>query len=130
LGDPDALKRLEEIIHPMVQEAERRFLAQALADGKKLAVLDIPLLFEKGGENRVDAVVVASAPPEVQRARVLGRPGMTSERLESILARQVSDGEKRRRADFVVDTSKGFDAARAQVHKILDLAATMPARRR
>jgi dephospho-CoA kinase len=91
-------------------------------------VLDIPLLFETGGDRRVDAVVVVSAPPEVQRARVLARPGMTVEKLESILAKQMPDAEKRRRADFVVDTSQGFDAARAQVRAILDAVAKMPKR--
>ena len=93
-------------------------------------MLDIPLLFETAGDKRVDAVVVVSAPPEVQRERVLARPGMTMEKLEAILAKQMPDAEKRRRADFVVDTSRGFDAARAQVHAILDAVATMPKRRR
>ena len=130
LGDPTALKRLEAIVHPLVQEAERRLLAQAEANGEKIAVLDIPLLFETGGDRRVDAVVVVSAPAEVQRARVLDRPGMTLEKLESILAKQMPDAEKRRRADFVVDTSLGFDAARAQVRAILDAVAKMPRRQR
>jgi len=93
-------------------------------------VLDIPLLFEIGGDRRVDAVVVVSSPPEVQRARVLERPGMTLDKLEAILAKQMPDEEKRRRADFVVDTSQGFDAARAQVRAILAAVATMPKRRR
>ena len=92
-------------------------------------MLDIPLLFETGGDSRVDAVVVASAPAEVQRARVLARPGMSIEKLEAILAKQMPDAEKRRRADFVVDTSQGFDAARAQVRAILDAVARMPKRR-
>jgi dephospho-CoA kinase len=95
-----------------------------------VAVLDIPLLFETGGEKRVDAVVVVSAPPEVQRARVLERPGMTVEKLEAILAKQMPDDEKRRRADFIVDTSRGFEATRAEVRAILDAVATMPKRRR
>jgi len=130
LGDGAALKRLEAIVHPLVHEAERRLLAEAEAAGEKIAVLDIPLLFETGADQRVDAVVVVSAPPEVQKARVIERPGMTLEKLESILAKQMQDEEKRRRADFVVDTSQGFDAARAQVRAILDAVATMPLRRR
>lgn len=130
LGDPVALKRLEAIVHPLVQDAEQKLLAEAQARGEKVAVLDIPLLFETGGDARVDAVVVVSAPPDVQRARVLERPGMTIEKLESILAQQMSDAEKRRRADFVVDTSLGFDAARAQVRAILDAVANMPRRRK
>ena len=130
LGDAAALQRLEAIVHPLVHDAERRLLAEAQARGEKVAVLDIPLLFETGGDRRVDAVVVVSAPPEVQRARVLARPGMTIEKLEAILAKQMPDAEKRRRADFVVDTSQGFDAARAQVRAILDAVAKMPQRRR
>jgi dephospho-CoA kinase len=130
LGDAAALARLEAIVHPLVHAAEQRLVDEAKARGEKVAVLDIPLLFETGGDERVDAVVVASAPPEVQQARVLERPGMTMEKLEAILARQMPDAEKRRRADFVVDTSRGFDAARAQVRAILDVVARMPKRRR
>jgi len=129
MGDLAALRRLEAIVHPMVQNAEQRFLAEAEAKGAPVAVLDIPLLFETGGDRRVDAVVVATAPPEVQRARVLERPGMTEQRLEAMLARQMPDSEKRLRADFVVDTSRGFDDARAQVQAILQRLATMPKRR-
>jgi dephospho-CoA kinase len=103
--------------------------AAARARGEKVAVLDIPLLFETGGEKRVDAVVVVSAPPEVQRSRVLQRPGMSVEKLDAILAKQMPDEEKRRRADFVVDTSRGLEPARAQVRAILDAVATMPKRR-
>jgi dephospho-CoA kinase len=130
LGDGAALPRLEAIVHPLVQDAERRLVAEARSRGEKIAVLDIPLLFESGADRRVDAVVVVSAPPDVQRARVLERPGMTVEKLEAILARQMPDAEKRARADFVVDTSQGFDAARAQVRAILAAVATMPKRRR
>jgi dephospho-CoA kinase len=130
LGDSEALKRLEAIVHPLVQEAERRLLAAAESRGEKAAVLDIPLLFETGGEERVDAVVVVSAPPDVQRSRALERPGMTVDKLDAILAKQMPDDEKRRRADFVVDTSRGFEAARADVRAILDAVATMPKRRR
>jgi dephospho-CoA kinase len=130
LGDSAALKRLEAIVHPLVQASERRFLAEAEARGEKVVLLDIPLLFETGGDERVDAVVVVSAPPEVQRARVLERPGMTAEKLDAILAQQMPDAEKRRRADFVVDTSRSFDAARAQVRAVLAAVATMPKRRK
>jgi dephospho-CoA kinase len=128
VDDPPALKRLEAIVHPLVSAAKQRFLAQAQANGAPIVVLDIPLLFETKGDERVDAVVVASAPAEVQRQRVLARPGMTPSRLESLLARQMSDAEKRRRADFVVDTSRGFAAARAQVAEILRAVANMPKR--
>jgi dephospho-CoA kinase len=130
LADDAALARLEAIVHPLVSAAERRLIAEAEARGENVVVLDIPLLFETGGDARVDAVVVVSAPPEVQQARVLERPGMTMDKLEAILARQLPDAEKRARADFVVDTSQGFDAARAQVRAILAAVATMPKRRR
>ncbi len=130
LNDAGALQRLEAIVHPLVQEAERRLLAEAAARGEQVAVLDIPLLYETGADQRVDAVVVVSAPPEVQQARVLERPGMTLDKLESVLAKQMPDAEKRRRADFVVDSSRGLEAARAQVRAILDAVATMPKRRR
>ena len=125
LGDAAALKRLEAIVHPLVRKAEQQLLEEAQAHGEPIAVLDIPLLFETGGDRRVDAVVVVTAPPEVQRARVLERPGMTMEKLDSILAKQIPDEEKRRRADFVVDTSQGFEAARAQVRAILAAVAKM-----
>ena len=130
MGDLAALRQLEALVHPMVQAAEQRFLADAEAKGAPVAVLDIPLLFETGGDKRVDAVVVATAPPEVQRARVLERPGMTTQRLEAMLARQMPDSEKRLRADFIVDTSRGFDDARRQVQEILRKVATMPKRRK
>lgn len=130
VDDPAALRRLEAIVHPLVRAAETRFLAQAQARGAKIAVLDIPLLFETAGDERVDAVVVVSAPAETQRQRVLERPGMTPAKLDALLARQLADSEKRARADFVVDTSHGFDAARAQVREILRAVATMPKRRK
>lgn len=130
LDDPAALRRLEQIVHPLVRAAQTRFLAQAQARGAEVAVLDIPLLFETAGDERVDAVVVVSAPPETQRQRVLERPGMTPEKLDALLGRQIADIEKRARADFIVDTSRGFDAARAQVREILRAVATMPKRRR
>ncbi len=130
LNDPAALKRLEGIVHPLVQQAQERLIAEAQARGDKVVVLDIPLLFEVGKDRQCDAVVVVSAPAEVQRQRVLERPGMTAEKLDAILARQMPDAEKRARADFVVDTSQGFEAARAQVRAILDAVATMPKRRK
>jgi dephospho-CoA kinase len=108
--DKAALAQLEAILHPMVREDEGRFLRHATRQGKRLAVLDVPLLFETGGEARCDATVVVSAPPFVQAARVLSRPGMTRERFESILAKQMPDVEKRRRADFVIAT--GLNKAR------------------
>jgi dephospho-CoA kinase len=130
IGDPAARKRLEGIVHPLVRHSETAFLADARARGAPVVVLDIPLLYETGGESRVDAVVVVSAPGEVQRARVLERPGMTAERFEGLHAAQVPDAEKRRRADYVVDTGQGFDAARAQVRDILAKVASMPPKKR
>jgi dephospho-CoA kinase len=129
LNDAAAIKKLEGIVHPLVRAAEERFLAEAKKNNAKVAVLDIPLLFETEGDRRCDAVVVVSAPEDVQRARMIERPGMTAPKFTAILARQMSDAEKRRRADFVVDTSKGFDAAREQVREILARVATMPKRR-
>jgi dephospho-CoA kinase len=128
MGDLAALRQLEAIVHPLVWDAEKRFLEEAQARGAPVVLLDIPLLFETGGDQRVDAVVVATAPAEVQRARVLERPGMTKQRLQAMLARQMPDSEKRLRADFIVDTSRGFDDARAQVQEILRKVATMPQR--
>jgi dephospho-CoA kinase len=128
LGDQDAIARLEAIVHPLVAQSREHFIAEAERSGAKVAVLDVPLLFETGGDKRVDAVVVVSAPAKVQRARVFERPGMTDEKLAAILAKQTPDAEKRAKADFVVDTSKGFDAARAQVREILRAVATMPKR--
>ena len=130
LGDDAAIKRLEEIVHPMVTRAHERFLAEAERNGASVAVVDIPLLFETKGAERCDAVVVVSAPAEMQRARVFERPGMTEGKFAAIMAKQTPDAEKRRRADFVVDTSKGFDAARAQVRDILKAVAKMPKRPR
>jgi dephospho-CoA kinase len=120
LGDPAALKKLEAIVHPLVRADADAFLARHRVEGAPLAVLDIPLLFETGGRGRVDKVVVVSTTPEIQRERVLARPGMTAEKFEAILARQIPDAEKRRLADFVVDSGQGFDAARAQVRRIVD----------
>jgi dephospho-CoA kinase len=128
LGDKDAIARLEAIVHPLVTQSRERFVADAERNGAKVVLLDVPLLFETGGDKRVDAIVVVSAPAEVQRARVLERPGMTDDKLAVILSKQTPDAEKRARADFVVDTSKGFDAARAQVREILKSVATMAKR--
>ncbi len=119
LGDRDKIARLEEIVHPLVRVAENRFREDAHAAAARFAVLEIPLLFETGAEARCDAVVVCSAPADVQRARVLARPEITEEKLDAILARQMPDAEKRRRAHFVVDTSLGFDSARRQVGAIV-----------
>jgi dephospho-CoA kinase len=130
LDDPEALKRLEAIVHPLVRAQEVRFLTEAMAQGATVVVLDIPLLFEIGGQDRVDAVVVVSAPSALQRERVLTRPDMSAGKLDAILAKQTPDEEKRRRAHFVVDSSRSFDSARAQIHGILRAVAAMPGRRR
>ena len=127
-GNPDALKRLEAIVHPLVRQAETRFLENAANTGAKVALLDIPLLFETGSDRRVDAVVVVTAPADIQRARVLER-GIDPAQLEALQARQMPDAEKRRRADFVVDSSRGIESARAQVQDILSAVAKMPKRR-
>jgi dephospho-CoA kinase len=129
VGNADALRRLEAIVHPLVRHAETQFLEKALNSGAKVTLLDIPLLYETNGDQRVDAVVVVTAPAEVQRARVLER-GINSAQLEALLARQLPDAEKRRRADFVVDTSRGIESARAQVQDILSAVAKMPKRRK
>jgi dephospho-CoA kinase len=128
VGDAQAMGRLESIVHPLVREAERRFLVAASQRGAGVALLDIPLLFETGGEARVDAVVVVSAPEPLQRMRVLGRAGMTAEKLDGLLAKQLPDREKRKRAHFIVDTSRSFDSARAQVRGILRAVAVIPGR--
>jgi dephospho-CoA kinase len=128
VGKPDAIKRLEDIVHPLVRQSEKRFLAEAEQNGASIVVLDIPLLYETGGEQRCDAVVVVSASSETQRQRVLGRPGMTEEKFAGLLAKQIPDDEKRRRADFVVDSSHGLESAHAQVREILDRVANMPKR--
>jgi dephospho-CoA kinase len=129
IGDPAALRRLEAIVHPLVRRSEEQFLAQAEAAGAPVVVVSIPLLFETGGEQRCDAVVVVSAPAETQRARVMSRPGMTEEKFTGLLGKQMPDAEKRHRADFVVDTAQDFDSTRAQVRAILLKAANLPRRR-
>ena len=118
-GDEPAFRRLEAIVHPLVREAELEFLDDATKRGDDLVVLDIPLLFETGGEKRMDVVVVVSAPPDVQRERVLSRTGMTLERLEAIHARQIPDVDKRRKADFVIETDKGLEHAFEAVQRIV-----------
>ena len=118
-GDPAKFQRLEAIVHPLVREAERAFLDAAASRGETLVVLDIPLLFETGGEARMDAVVVVSAPRSVQRARVLAREGMTQEKLDTIEARQVPDVDKRAKADFVIETDKGLAHAFERVKEIV-----------
>jgi dephospho-CoA kinase len=129
VGNAPAMQRLEAVVHPMLRAHEKEFLTNAEQAAAPVAVLDIPLLFETKGETRVDAVLVVSAPEDVQRARILSRPNMTAAKLETILSRQMSDADKRARADFVVDTSKGLDAAREQIRHVLSKVATMPQRR-
>ena len=127
--DPAAMKRLEQVVHPMLGASRQKFLQHAERSGAPVAVVDVPLLFETGGEKRVDAVVVVTTTPEIQRERILARDNMTIEKLDAILSRQLPDAEKRKRADFVVDTSHGLDLVRARIRDILDQAAKMPQRR-
>ena len=117
--NPAKFGHLEAIIHPLVRAREKAFLEAEQLAGAGLVVLDIPLLFETGGEQRVDAIVVVSCDPEIQRERVLARPGMTVEKFEMILARQVPDAQKRARADFIIDTGQGMDVARIQVRSVI-----------
>lgn len=117
--DPQGFDRLNAIVHPLVAREREVFLSRAQSDGHALVVFDIPLLFETGGEAHVDGVLVVTAPADVQRSRVLSRPGMTEDKLEQILARQTPDAEKRQRADFLIDTSKGMDAARKAVDSLI-----------
>ncbi|MGH6702789.1 MAG: dephospho-CoA kinase [Bradyrhizobium sp.] len=127
--DPAAIRRLEQIVHPMLRTYHQKFLEDAERSGAPVAVVDVPLLFETGGESRVDAVVVVTTTPEIQRQRILARDNMTGGKLDAILARQMPDAEKRRRADFVVDTSHGLDPVRSRIRDILEEAAKMPRRR-
>jgi dephospho-CoA kinase len=127
--DPAAIKQLEQIVHPMLGASRKKFLDDAERSGAPVVVMDIPLLFETGGEKRVDAVVVVTTSPEVQRERILARGTMTSEALDAILARQLPDAEKRKRADFVVDTSHGLDPVRTAIRDILAEVVKMPQRR-
>lgn len=123
LQSEDGFNRLEALIHPLVRKAQFRFLAEQEAAGASLAVLDIPLLFETGGDRLMDATMVVSAPADVQEGRVLQRPGMTAEKLETIRARQLPDPEKRARADFVVDTGVAWEVTRQQVDSIVESLA-------
>jgi dephospho-CoA kinase len=127
--DAAAMKRLEAIVHPMLRAYHQKFLDEAEQSGAPVAVVDVPLLYETGGEKRVDAVVVVTTTPEVQRERILARDNMTAEKLDAILARQLPDPEKRKRADFIVDTSHGLDPVRARIRDILQEAGKMPRRR-
>jgi dephospho-CoA kinase len=127
--DPVAMRQLEQIVHPMLGASRQKFFDDAEAAGAPVAVVDVPLLFETGGEKRVDAVVVVTTSTELQRERVLARGTMDEEKLNSILARQVPDAEKRKRADFIVDTSHGLDPVRARIRDILAEAVKMPRRR-
>jgi len=129
IDDQAALARLEAIVHPLVAKARDKFLADAQVRGAPVVVLDIPLLFEIGGSSSCDAVVVVSAPAEIQRGRAFARLGMTEDKFAALLAKQVPDAEKRARADFIVDSSQGLDHARAQVHDILKAIAKMPRKR-
>lgn len=117
--NPAKFKELEAVIHPLVRARETTFLERERAAGTPVVLLDIPLLFETGGEARVDAIAVVTCDPEIQRARVLARPAMTPEKFELILSRQMPDAEKRRRADFIIDTGQGLDAAHEQVRHVL-----------
>ncbi|MFO0019012.1 MAG: dephospho-CoA kinase [Alphaproteobacteria bacterium] len=119
LGDDAAMTRLNAVVHSLLGRDRLEFHRKAEASGADVLVFDIPLLFETGGERNMDAVVVVTAPAEVQRARVLAREGMTPERLDAILARQTPDAQKRERADFIIDTSQGLEAARAEVARVL-----------
>jgi len=130
VGKPDELKRLESIVHPMLRAHETAFLAAVAKAGAPVCVFDIPLLFETGAQTRVDAVLVVSAPEEVQRARLMQRPGMDREKLNALLARQMPDAQKREWADFVVDTSQGLEPVRARIGDILARIATMERRRK
>ena len=129
MHDPAAIRRLEAIVHPMLRSHHQKFLEEAEKSGTPVAVMDVPLLYETGGETRVDAVVVVTTSPEVQRERILARENMTGEKLDAILARQLPDAEKRKRADFVVDTSHGLDPVRSRIRDILDQVVKMPRRR-
>ena len=129
VGDAAAMKQLEQIVHPMLGTSRQKFFADAEAAKVPVVVLDIPLLYETGGEKRVDAVVVVTTSPELQRERVLARGTMDAAKLDAIIAKQMPDAEKRKRADFIVDTSHGLEPVRAAIQHILKEVAKMPQRR-
>ena len=129
VNNPEAMTRLEKVVHPMLRSHQQKFLSDAERSGAPVAVLDIPLLFETGRENRVDAIVVVTTSPEIQRARILARENMTPDKLEAILVRQMPDAEKRQRADFIVDTSSGLEPVRQRIGEILAEVVRMPRRR-
>jgi dephospho-CoA kinase len=129
IHDPEAMRHLEQIVHPLLRSHHQAFLSAAERSGAPVAVIDVPLLFETGGDKQVDAVVVVSTDPETQRARILARDNMTPDKLDAILARQLPDAEKRRRADFVVDSSHGIEPVRAAIRDIIAAAVKMPRRR-
>lgn len=129
LGDPAALVRLESLVHPAVADARARFVAQAEAEGRRLAIVDVPLLFETVGDSAVDLVVVVSAPTAAQRARAMAREGMHAAKLDAIMLRQMSNSEKRRRAHFVIDTGGSLERTRAQVRQFMRAVAAVGGRR-
>lgn len=121
MDNPQALKKLESIVHPLVQNERQKFLNQAAEKGSAIAVLDIPLLFEIGAQKDVDVTVVVSAPAAVQQERVMGRPGMTKEKFEQLLARQMPDEEKRARSDYIVETDQDIEQTRADIDKLIEI---------
>jgi dephospho-CoA kinase len=129
LNDSAALARLEAIVHPLVFASREKFLAAARERGVPIVVLDVPLLFETGADRHCDAVAVVSAPAAVQRQRALQRPGMTPDKFDAVLRQQMPDAQKRRRADFIIDSSQDFEHTRAQIRDILQRVAKMPRRR-
>jgi dephospho-CoA kinase len=129
LTDPTALKRLEGLVHPAVADAEARFIERAAAEGRPMTIVDVPLLFETGGESEVDLVIVVSAPASVQRARALRRDGMSDAKLDAMISRQISDVEKRRRAHFVIDTSGSLEQTGVQVSQFMRAVAGLAGNR-
>ena len=125
LGDADALRQLESLVHPAVANARGRFLGRSASEGRRLVIVDVPLLFESGGDSSVDLVIVVSAPEPVQRARALAREGMTDAKLDAILSRQTSDVEKRRRAHFIIDTRGSLDKTRTIVAQFMRATAAL-----